>query len=78
MEQTLPLAEVNLHYTGLVSFGFMSYQPLLMHISGLCIYITYVWFVANNSIKHQSFVYTQLNDQTPLFQTTQFSISQQY
>ena len=31
----------------------------------------------NNSIKHQSFVCTQLNDQTVLFLTIQFSISQQ-
>ena len=30
---------------------------------------------ANKSIKHQSFVYTQLNDQTVLFQTSQFIIS---
>ena len=29
----------------------------------------------NNSIKHQPFVYTQLNDQTVLFQVIQFSIS---
>ena len=29
----------------------------------------------NNSIKHQSFVYTQLNDQTVLFQTIQFTKS---
>ena len=29
----------------------------------------------NNSSKHQSFVYTQLNDQTVLFQTIQFSRS---
>ena len=28
-----------------------------------------------NSIKHQSYVYTQFNDQTGLFQTIQFSIS---
>ena len=38
------------------------------------------WFqvllcITNNSFKHQSFVYTQLNDQTILFQTIQFSIS---
>ena len=32
-------------------------------------------FNTNNSIKHQLFVYTQLNDQTVLFQTIQFSIS---
>ena len=31
----------------------------------------------NSSIKHQSFVYTQLNGQTVLFLTIQFSISQQ-
>ena len=30
-----------------------------------------------NSIKHKSFVYTQLNDQTVLFQTIQFIIRQQ-
>ena len=31
--------------------------------------------ITNNSIKDQSFVYTQLNDQTVLFQTIQFSMS---
>ena len=30
----------------------------------------------NNLIKHQTFVYTQLNDQTVLFKTIQLSISQ--
>ena len=30
---------------------------------------------SNNLIKRQSFIYTQLNDQTVLFQTSQFSIS---
>ena len=35
-----------------------------------------VWLcIANNSIKHHSFVYTHLNDETVLFQTIQFSIS---
>ena len=29
----------------------------------------------NNSIKHQSIVYTQFTDQTVLFQVIQFSIS---
>ena len=43
---------------------------------------TVIWFpvvlcFTNNSIKHKSFVYTRLNDQTVLFLTTQFSISQQ-
>ena len=38
------------------------------------------WFqvflcIPNNSIKHQTFVYTQLNDQTVLFLMIQFSIS---
>ena len=38
------------------------------------------WFqvllcITSNSIKNQSFVYTQLTDQTVLFQTIQFSIS---
>ena len=38
------------------------------------------WFqvllcITNNSIKHQSFVYAQLNDPAVLFQTIQFSIS---
>ena len=30
--------------------------------------------ITNNSIKHQSFVYTQLKNQTVLFQTIQISI----
>ena len=32
-------------------------------------------YIINNSIKLQSFVYTQLNGQTVLFQTYQFSTS---
>ena len=31
--------------------------------------------ISNNLIKHQSFVYTHLNDQTVLFKRIQFSIS---
>ena len=39
------------------------------------------WFqlllcITKNSIKHRSFIYTQLNDQTVLFLTIQFSQSQ--
>ena len=34
-------------------------------------------FITNNSIKHQTFVYSLLNNQTDLFQTIQFSIRQQ-
>ena len=42
---------------------------------------TVKWFqvllcITFNSIKHQTFVYTQLNDQTVLFLTIQFNISQ--
>ena len=33
--------------------------------------------ITNNSIKHHSFVYTQLSGQTVLFQATQFSVNQQ-
>ena len=54
--------------------------------SGLFIYIKYMICkhkstklnsskFSNNSINHQTFVYTQLNDQTVLFQTIQFSKS---
>ena len=35
-------------------------------------------YLNNNLIKYQSFVYTQLIDQTVLFQTIQFSISTQF
>ena len=34
-----------------------------------------LWCITNNSIKHQSFVYSQLNKQTVLFQTIQFCIT---
>ena len=39
-----------------------------------------VWWlcITNNSIKHQSSIYTQLNVKTGLFQTIQFSISSQF
>ena len=45
----------------------------------ICLH-TVKWFqvlpcITNNSIKRQLFVYTQLNDQTVLFQAIQFSIS---
>ena len=33
------------------------------------------YYYVSLTIKHQSFVYTQLNEQTVLFQTIQFSIS---
>ena len=34
--------------------------------------------ITNNSNKHQSFVYTQLNHKIVLFQTIQFSLSTQF
>ena len=34
-------------------------------------------FNISNSIKHQSFVYTKLNDQTGVFQTIPFTMSQE-
>ena len=34
--------------------------------------------MTNNSVKHQSFVYTPLNDQTVLFQKSQFNISHSF
>ena len=45
----------------------------------ICLH-TVKWFqvllcITNHSIKHQSFVYTQLNDQTVLFQIIHSSIS---
>ena len=44
-------------------------------ISGSYVCIWCIWFVTNNSIKHQLFVSTQLNHRTFLFQITQLSIS---
>ena len=35
-------------------------------------------YIPNSSIKHQSFVYTQLNVKTVLFPIIQFSISTQF
>ena len=48
--------------------------------SMLLLWHTVKWFqvlygIIDNSIRHQSFVYTQLNDQTIQFLTVQFSIS---
>ena len=45
----------------------------------ICLHTVYCFqellCIINNSIKHQSFVYTQLNDQTVLLLTIQFSMS---
>ena len=40
-------------------------------------YLQLLLFNSNKSVKHQSFVYSQLNYKTVLLQTIQFSISQQ-
>ena len=40
----------------------------------LCIVKLFLLCITNKSIKYQSFVYTQLNDQTILFETIQFII----
>ena len=53
---------------------------MFLNESKLIIYHTIEWFqvllcITNNSIKHQSFVYIQLNDQIVLFQIIQFSKS---
>ena len=46
-------------------------KPILLHILK---WLKALLCITNNSIKHQSFVYTQLNDQTILFQAIQFII----
>ena len=43
-------------------------------LSTFHISVSWVWYIYN-SIKDQSFVYTQLNYQTVLFQTIQFNIN---
>ena len=60
---------------------FLTFAYVLWHINNYrlfnaksFLYIN-VRFVMNNSIKHQPFVHTQLNDPKVLFQTIQFSIS---
>ena len=65
-------------YGGLIWFYGIS--VIVGYLMSNLVYINiiwYIWFVTNNSIKHQSFVYRQLNDHTVLFLTIQFSISQQ-
>ena len=69
----------------LVWFDFMVYQLLLINAKSCFSYILNIWFVntfcrsnssiSNNSIKYQSFVYIQLNDQTVPFLIIQFSIN---
>ena len=52
----------------------------ILNESKLILLPTAKWFqillcITNNSIKHQSFVYKQLNDQTIVFQIIQFSLN---
>ena len=50
-------------------------NPLNSHISDINDLFQILLCITNNSIKHQSFVYTQLNDQTVLFQAIKLSTS---
>ena len=52
-------------------------NPVYTYMLDLYDLSKYCYVSLSNSIKHQSFVCTQLNVQTVLFQTTQFSIHQQ-
>ena len=52
----------------------MCYQHA-MSISHMALMVAMEHMITNNLIKYQSFVYTQLNDQTVLLQIIQFSIS---
>ena len=63
MPNTIYTYILNIYETSLSSFVYTVKWFLVL----LCI--------TNNSIKHQSFVYTQLNDQAVLFLTILFSIS---
>ena len=49
-------------------------EPKFIHLHPVKLFKVLLW-ITNNPIKDQSFVYTQLNDQTTPFQTIQFSIS---
>ena len=55
---------------------------IILFIIIICLHTVYCFqvllFITNNSIKHRSFFYTQLKDQTVLFYTIQFSISAQF
>ena len=50
------------------------YSTLLIHLHTVK-WFKVLLFITNNSIKHQSFVHTQLNDQTVVCLKIQFSIS---
>ena len=50
-------------------------EPKIIILHTVKCFEVLLWTI-KNSFKHQSFVYTKLNDQTDLFLTTQFSISQ--
>ena len=60
-----------LNILDLIGFGFNDASSLVGYLMPnpvySCILDIYIRFVTNNSIKYQSFLYTQLNDQTVLF-----------
>ena len=53
---------------------FFLYQFNLSYVNKVNWFLVFSCII-NNSTKHQSFVYTQLNDQTVLFQTIRFIIN---
>ena len=80
-EQELICLHTSIVNTQLNGFNYFYPKLKILFYSTLliCLY-TVNWFqellrISKNSIKHQSFVYTLLNDQTVLFLTIQFSIS---
>ena len=61
-------------------YDLLTYFANILNKPRLILLPTVKWFrallsVTNNSIKHQPFVYTQLNVQTVLFLTIQFNMS---
>ena len=56
------------YQTQIILFAISSFVCTQLNVTNYC-------YLSNNSIKHWSFVYTQLNDQTVLFLTILLSIS---
>ena len=61
-------------YFYLIQIILFSINPLFVH----SLLLSSIAMNKNNSIKHHSFVYTLLNDQTVLFTTIQFRISTKF
>ena len=54
---------------------FYTYKQIYFKQFGLVKWLQVFLRITNNLIKHQSFIYTQLNVKTVLFKAIQFSIS---